>query len=436
ALSSAVIGAISVFTMYLRKKVHTPLERTLVSGLFSIIEWVLGTLLVGFNYSSLSYAAVHFSPIRAAASIGGALLVAFIVVFGNVALGEVLLFLEQLKSSKNTKDTVTQKKKFWWLPSFIPIILWVVMLLVFSLPNILFKNNSDAVKSSISIAVIQDQDRDIESVFGEVIDGAFHSIRLESRIQEAGMLNPDIIIYPFSPWSGVISDTMDNTSFNKEVIAVDFKTFGAWLKANVAPETTFVLWGTALREGQYVNEIEFWKNGELVGAYQKRKIFPFLDYTPMWAQSMGIYSTPFDATAGTSTRPVEINGVTIGSLVCSEVMDPLIAWENARNADIVFAVGSEAVFTNPLAGEFNLINAQLRATETRRPIIRANKLGPSAIIDSNGVIIEKMDYGESGILFGKIEMGKNKPETLYGRVGDYALLSLFTLYLVFILYRK
>jgi apolipoprotein N-acyltransferase len=259
---------------------------------------------------------------------------------------------------------------------------------------------------------------------------------LESFLKEAQALNPDVVIYPFSPWSGVISDIVDNTHFDREVIAVDFKTFGAWLKAHLRPETTFVLWGTALRDGQYANEIEFWKNGELVSTYQKRKLFAFMDYTPIWAQSVGIYSTPFDATAGTSTNPVKINDVTVGGLVCSEVTSSALSQENGSDADMVFAIGSEAMFTNPLAGEFNLLNTQLRATETRRPFIRANKFGPSALVDKNGNIIEKMGYGKSGILFGTVEIEETKSVIFYTHTADYALLGIFALYILFIFQRK
>lgn len=157
-----------------------------------------------------------------------------------------------------------------------------------------------------------------------------------------------------------------------------------------------------------------------------------MDYTPQWSQRLGVYSLPYDGTAGTSTAPISIGKTSVGNLVCSEVSRPDSARENGKTADVLFAIGSEAMFTNSFPNEFNLLNAQLRATESGRMVIRANKFGPSAVIDARGNIISEMPYNQSGILFAKIPIQTERRTTPYAILTEYPFLILLAGYVVFL----
>ena len=107
-----------------------------------------------------------------------------------------------------------------------------------------------------------------------------------------------------------------------------------------------------------------------------------MDYTPDFAKRIGLYSTPFDASAG--NRP-KISFVILKSVICF-----VPRWINQHSqkdskwANILLAIGSEAIFTDSIASNFHIIISQFRAAENNRPLIRANRLGPSAIIDNKG----------------------------------------------------
>lgn len=430
ALISAMVGLASIITKLLMMRASA-IERPFTSVIFALNDWLLCKILVGFNYGSLVYAASHFAPIRGATAIGGTILVAFIVVFGNNAIAEVIIFLTQ-----KINGVTTKRNKIEFLYSFAPLAIWVIIIASLFLYTYSTRESKLDIKKNVTIAVIQNNERNGKEAFGKTENGIFDFKLLENRINEANINHPNIIIYPFSPWSGVIADTMNNSSFDREVIATDFKSFGKWIKPKIPAETTFVVWVTALRDGEYWNELEFWRNGELIGSYQKRKLFAFMDYTPKWSQKIGMFSTPFDATAGTSTETISIDGNKIGGLVCSEVTNSIIAKENTAGADLLLAIGSESMFTGPLAGEFNLLNAQLRATETGVPVIRANKFGPSAIIDGNGNIIEKLKYNQNGILFGNISLKKQLNKVHYEPLIEHVLLFLFAAYGILLWKRK
>ena len=402
----------------------TPLGRAILFGVFfSVIEWVVGKMFIGFDYASFAYAASHIPALRFFASIGGTFLVTFILVFGNAAFAETLRFLFQ------------EKKRSAAL--LIPLGIFSALVGVsFAYQYISSSVTPAAAPSSISIAVIQDSTRKKGAAFGKVVDGSFQFPLLEKRVKEALALRPDIIIYPFSPWVGVIADRLDNGGFTKDVVGMDFSTFKKWLTAYIPPETTLVTWNTRLEGEKYWNEIAFWKNGVLMDSYQKIKLFPFFDYTPRWAEQLGIYSTPVDAAAGTSTAPVSVGKAVIGSLVCSEVSRPGSARENGKIADVLFAIGSEAMFTSSLASEFNLLNAKLRATESGRYVIRANKFGSSALIDPYGNVVKGMAYNQSGILFVKVPIQTERKTTPYSVVTEYPFLIFLVGYALFLWSKK
>ena len=402
------ISAFTALATYLFKALmpRTPFGRAMLFGIFfAVIEWVIGNVLAGFNYGSFAYAASHIPTLRFLASIGGTSLVTFAVAFGNVALAEALWFLFQEK-----------KRDFIFL---IPLGIFITIIIISLTYQRISPVISVAMSPSISVAIIQDSTRKKGEAFGTVVQGSFQFPLLEKRVKEALALHPDIIIYPFSPWTGVIADTLDNSGFTKDVVGMDFAIFKKWLTAHLPPETTLVTWDTRLEGEKYWSEIDFWRNGMLVGSYKKTKLFPFFDYTPRWAERLGIYSTPYDGTAGTSTSQIIIGKAVIGNLVCSEISRPDLARENGKDADVLFAIGSEAMFTGPLASEFNLLNTQLRAVESGRYIIRANKFGSSALIDPYGNIIKEMAHNQSGILFVEVPVQTERKTTLYSAVIEF-----------------
>lgn len=413
------ITAAGICLLKAEKEGLRPLERVLLFGIFAVVEWVINGIFMGFNYGSLAYAAAHIPTIRFMASIGGTFLMTFIVVFGNAALAEALVF----SFGKGKREYA----------SLIPLTVFAtIIMLSFAYQNITLRIRPAGTSSTVSVAIIQDITRKESDAFGTVVNGSFQFPLLERWVGVARMSHPDVIIYPFSPWVGVIADAMDNTEFTTDVIGMDFKLFGTWLRKHIPPKTTFVTWDTRYSEGHYWNEIHFWRDGILVGSYRKAELFPFMDYTPQWARQLGIYSTPYDGSAGTSTAPVTIDGTSIGSLVCSEVSRPESAKSNGWNADILLAIGSEAMFTNSFPNEFNLLNAQLRASEIGRTVIRANKFGPSALIDASGNILQKMPYGQSGVLTVNAPIPAQRGTTPYSVLTEYPFLIALVCYVVFL----
>lgn len=407
-----------IFAVSLKQYTQNPVERALLFGLFALVEWILGKMLFGFNYGSIAYAAGHFEVVRLAGSIGGAFLITFLVVVINAALAQAILSFTQKEKSVRVEL------------SFMSLFVVCVLIGALALSKGFLIPRDDT--HSFSVAIIQNDAREESEAFGRVEDGRFAFPALETQLREIAETQSDVIIYPFSPWVGVLSDTINNSAFDREVIAIDFDTFGAWLREHVPSESVFVTWNTRLSDGDFLNELNYWKDGVLVDSYAKVKLFPFLDYTPMWSQDLGLYTTPYDATGGDNTAPLDIGGIAVGQLICSEVIGPASAHENSVGSNVLFSVGSEAMFSSSIASEINLQNARLRAVETGRPVVRANKFGPSAIIDRYGNIVNRLAFDETGILSGNVTTTNKEVKTIYERTSEYPFIIVLIGYTLFL----
>jgi apolipoprotein N-acyltransferase len=378
------------------------------------------------EYSILGYPAhnTFFVSLAGISGIGNIFLVVFFLALINTAIGSILFeFFKayQMGIFKNLNTKHVSGYGVFLKSILTPLIIITLSFLVGYSANIyqsshLLKQTEEF--KSLKIATIQDQSREGET-FGKEIDGVFQFKKLEELLEMAKSKNPDIIIYPFAPWDGVIYNGVDSgknnstesvgienidpITFNKDVFAVSFKNFGEWQKKHVASSTVFVTWATTYRDKKFFNEITYWKNGQLLGTHQKKHLFPFLDYTPAFTQSHGLYTTAVDITPGTTTLQEKIGGVQVGALVCSEVTHP-ISDSTSHDSDIVLSIGSEAFFSSGIAGDLNVANATYRAAESSKPIIRSNRFGPSAFIDQTGKTIAYMPFGVTGVLVDTIQV--------------------------------
>ncbi len=377
-------------------------------------EWVIRKCMLSIEYSVLGYPA-HSTFFISLASEGGAFLVVFFMALINTSAGALIYYIYKMMEQRAAHGK-----------SYARLSLAPITMIVFACATAYavharaakaVSSSADAAARVLKVATIQDQDRAGEA-FGKETRGHFHFKALEDLIQQANAESPDIIIYPFAPWNGVIYDKamdgQDAALFDKDVFATDFGTFGEWENAYVASGTVFATWATTYRQGKFFNEITYWKNGTLLGAHQKEHLFPFLDYTPRYAQSLGLYTTAVDAASGTSTLREKIGGVQVGALVCSEVTHP-VADSTSRDADLILSIGSEAFFASGIAGDLNAANAAYRAAESGKPVIRSNRFGPSAFIDQTGKTTAYMPFGVTGVLVSEISVPIRSQEAAYFR---------------------
>jgi apolipoprotein N-acyltransferase len=352
---------------------------------FSAVDLGITSMLSGFHYGSVAFVlALLPGTVHLFHSVPTVILVVMVFTI-NILVTEMIL-----------------TKKYW-----LGLLSVGMSLMLVTDSGVMIQSKPTPGLSTVSIAVIQDQERNTERIFGKTVNGTFDDPYLEQLINTAATHHPDVIVYPFNPWVGAMVASGTEAHFDRSVITVTEQSFKEWLERTMPHDSIFVTWYTIYRDGAFYNEIGYWQNGVEIGRYQKQKLFPFFDYTPGWAQSLGTYSTPYDGTAGKGlVYPVSAKRVLFGSIICSEITNTTAVKNSVAGADVLMSIGSEAMFANDLPATFNYLKARMYASQYQLPVVRATKFGPSGVFDASGQVLGTLPYGVNGILFVTVPVAK------------------------------
>jgi apolipoprotein N-acyltransferase len=176
--------------------------------------------------------------------------------------------------------------------------------------------------------------------------------------------------------------------------------------------------------GQHFNSMFQIRRGRLVGVYDKRELMPFSETNPL----RGIVAIGTDRYApGDPLELLEIDGQSLGTLICSEAMRPGAAGRLAQaGATLILNPSNDYWFGSENAARLQLTAGRFRAIESRRPVIRVTSTGYSALIGGAGRVAAHTRYGEADLLTGTV--AGSRMVAPYSVVGDTAAwLSILTL---------
>jgi len=159
--------------------------------------------------------------------------------------------------------------------------------------------------------------------------------------------------------------------------------------------------------GQYFNSIfTAAPAGLLPHRFDKVHLVPFGEYVPV------VGRVPFlrplvrevgSFTPGRSTLPVPGPAGPTGYAVCYEVaFSQLLTAEVRAGATILATITNDGWYGNSAAPAQHLALAVLRAAETRRYLVRAANTGISAIIDPRGRIVQRLGFGQRGLVMAEV----------------------------------
>lgn len=425
-----VIGVLGSTALRVLKAPRTPSLPYLLFALpacLTLLEIGLTSLLRGYDFSILAYVLHNLPFFVGLASIGGAHFVSFLIAVINAVIATGWYIFSQQKNAG-------VREAFYAL---IPLSAWVTGLsltLCLGASGYVYYLHHDEEATVMSISVLQNTDT-FGGMFGTLYErGTFRYPLVEDLIREAEKSRPEVIIYPYA-FADYTLQT-GPTAADDSPGAAPLESIARWTAAT-APHTTLVSWDSTARDGEVYSEIHFWKSGALYGTYAKRFVFPFMDYTPRWAQRHGFYTTSFDLTPRLPAQPlVSLEGVRFGNAICSEINERGLVRENAEEANLLLSIGSDAMFTTHMTDEFTLASAQFRAAENNRPVVRANRMGPSAFIDAHGTILSSMRPGQSGVLSQEVVLETHPRKTLYQITGDWLTAGVCLILLAATIYRR
>jgi len=206
--------------------------------------------------------------------------------------------------------------------------------------------------------------------------------------------------------------------------------------ASIVPAGGLLLTGTPRRERA---PDRIWNamvavdgSGNITAVFDKFHLVPFGEYMPLRAILPFNKITPgtLDFSAGPGPQTLDLRGLPpVSPLICYEAIFPGETVAAARRPDWLLNLTNDAWYGKTAGPHQHLAIARARAIEEGIPLVRSANTGISAVFDSYGREIIRIDLSRQGVA----DTGLPKPArhlTFYAKFGDYA--HLFLMAIVFL----
>lgn len=158
--------------------------------------------------------------------------------------------------------------------------------------------------------------------------------------------------------------------------------------------------------------------------YDKRHLVPFGEYVPMRELIMtlipplaNLSALDDDLTPGSGSALFSTEWGEIGSLICFDSIYEMLGLESVRDgAGLMIISSNDSWFYDSAAVYQHQAQAQLRAIEEGRYLLRAANTGISTVLDPNGRILRWIDPLEEG--YAVCEVSFRTGRTLYSIIGN------------------
>ncbi len=171
-----------------------------------------------------------------------------------------------------------------------------------------------------------------------------------------------------------------------------------------------LLAGAIRQEGAEANSAFYYNSvlkiddsGQIADAVDKVHLVPFGEYIPFKSELSRIglkqlVSGPMNYEAGNSRHPFAIGAAKVSPYICYEIIFPHLMPKPEEGINVLLSVTNDAWFGMTPGPYQHLRMAQVRAVETRIPVVRAANTGISAVIDPFGRIRDALALGSQGVI--------------------------------------
>ncbi|MDH7602464.1 MAG: apolipoprotein N-acyltransferase [Armatimonadota bacterium] len=372
-----------------------------VPAAWTATQWfrVFGPL--GFTWGSFAHTQANVLPLIQLSALTGPWGIDFVVCAVNVALADLVLFLQHEKCKRM---------------EYVPLVAVAAMVLVVCVyGRFLLDENAIHSNRLVKVAVVQASLTHDVNPEPEYVVEAYEKYAAMTRTAAAD--KPDLVLWP-------------------ETTIVDCITADTWepLLGSLARELNInlVVGGYDLSsdpQGRNYNAAHFFdRSGRRIGVYRKVHLVPYGEYVPFrkqmpWLKRYGIRE--IDVLPGKTHNVITTDVGKVGTVICFESLFPAVtSQEVRRGANLLIILTNDAWFKRTQAAQQHLMMAQLRAVETHRFVVRAAATGISAIIDPKGHICSQMGLFERGIVRGTVaNLDATTPYVKYGDWFAYACLG-------------
>ena len=158
--------------------------------------------------------------------------------------------------------------------------------------------------------------------------------------------------------------------------------------------------------------------------YAKRHLVPFGEYVPLrplietvTPALAELVLSADDIAAGQGAAIMESPGGKLGGLICFDSIYEVLSRESVlAGAEILCLATNDSWFTDSVALDMHNAQAQLRAIETGRYVVRAANTGISSVISPRGAVLDEKEPLVEGLA--EAEVYARDTLTLYTRIGN------------------
>lgn len=173
---------------------------------------------------------------------------------------------------------------------------------------------------------------------------------------------------------------------------------------------------------------------ETTNRYQKHQLLPIGEFVPFESFLRDVapfFDLPNSSFArGDWQQPnLQANGYQLLAALCFEIAFPRQIQANfTDNTDFLLTISNDAWFGASMGPLQHMQIAQMRALEFGRPLLRATNNGVTGIAKPDGTLQAVLPQFEDGVLSADVQLATGR--TLYSRVGDWPLLLIVFLWLL------
>ena len=399
------LGAALVFVVFVALTRHTPLLRRLpllqvllLPVLWVILEWSQTIGWAGVPWGRLSLGQVDTPVLLQISSLVGSYGVSFAVLLVNAALAYALI---RERSARVCYAIVAA-----------PLAVLLVGGIVLQAVDTAVCEQEDTAR--VKVAAIQGN---IGSADKWDMT-AKQAWRIYMRLtEEAAQEGAELIVWPET----AIPTTLANRAAMLEEITTLASDYGVCVMVGTFTESEngelYNSIVTVLADGTFSDTV-----------YSKRHLVPFGEYVPLRslimavAPALGQLSQFTDALSpGEQSAVCTTDFGRVGSLICFDSIYEALALDSVRHGAQLLAVSTnDSWFFDSAAVHMHNAQAQLRAAETGRYVIRAANTGVSSVITSRGEIVDLLPALEEGVLYGEVSLSDRT--TPYTRTGNVLIL--------------
>jgi apolipoprotein N-acyltransferase len=181
----------------------------------------------------------------------------------------------------------------------------------------------------------------------------------------------------------------------------------------------------------------------LISEYNKIKLVPFGEFLPFekFFKKIGLKKISYgyeSFSAGNDRNLIFLDDKNFNfiPLICYEIIYSGKINLKSDKTNFIINISEDGWFGNSIGPYQHFSHSIFRAIEEGKNIIRASNNGISAYIDSNGIIIDKLESTHKGVI--EINNYKNSKRTFFSKFGNkiFFYFILFYISLLFFTYKR